>query len=113
LQRANGTSFAAPFVSAACALLAARANARAWPINGREARALLMGSCRPHLRADTVGCGAGVLDVWGALRALEDAIDADEADFDGPADTPSPSNPSGPPAPGSMTAAQRQKEQAW
>jgi len=82
LQRASGTSFAAPFVSAACALLAARADARAWPLNGSDARALLVGSCRAHTRADTVGCGAGVLDVWAALRDLESSMDADDADDD-------------------------------
>jgi len=80
LQRANGTSFAAPFATAACALLAARANARARPLSGPEARALLVGSCRPHLRADTTGCGAGVLDVWSALRALESRMDDEDDD---------------------------------
>jgi subtilisin family serine protease len=90
LQRANGTSFAAPFVSAACALLAARADARAWPLNGADARALLIESCRAHLRADTVGCGAGVLDVWAALRALEDRMDADDDDAPGDAANPHP-----------------------
>ncbi len=83
LQRANGTSFAAPFVSAACALLAARANDRAWPLNSQDARAILTASCQPHRRADTTGCGAGVLDVWGALRALEASIDDEEDAGDG------------------------------
>lgn len=83
LQRANGTSFAAPFVSAACALLAARANARAWPLNSHDARTLLAASCQPHRRADTTGCGAGVLDVWGALRALEASMDDEEDAGDG------------------------------
>lgn len=83
LQRANGTSFAAPFVSAACALLAARANARAWPLNSHDARTLLTASCQPHRRADTTGCGAGVLDVWGALRALEASMDDQEDAGDG------------------------------
>jgi subtilisin family serine protease len=75
LQRANGTSFAAPFVSAACALLVARADARAWPVDSHSLRALLVGSCRPHLQADTEGCGAGVLDMAAALRALDHAVD--------------------------------------
>lgn len=77
LQRASGTSFAAPFVSAACALLVARADARAWPLDGADVRRLLMKSCQPHVRADTEGCGAGVLDVWAALRALDSVIDSD------------------------------------
>ena len=34
----------------------------------------------PHRRADTTGCGAGVLDVLGALRALEASMDDDEED---------------------------------
>ncbi len=77
LQRASGTSFAAPFVSAACALIVARADSRAWPLDSADVRGLLMQSCRPHGRADTEGCGAGVLDVWGALRALDSAVDRD------------------------------------
>lgn len=89
LQRANGTSFAAPFVTAACALLAARASARAWPLDGEAARALLTASCRPHPRADTTGCGTGVLDAWGALRALESRMDDDDdADEGGPDQAP-------------------------
>ena len=80
LQRASGTSFAAPFVSAACALIVARADARAWPLNADDVRALLVQSCQPHRRADTEGCGAGVLDVWAALRALDLAIDRDSDD---------------------------------
>lgn len=75
LQRASGTSFAAPFVSAVCALLVARADARAWPLNGNDVRSLLVDSCQPHARADTEGCGRGVLDAWSALRALDTAID--------------------------------------
>lgn len=78
LQRATGTSFAAPFVTATCALLAARANARAFPLDGPAARALLVASCKPHLRADTSGCGAGTLDAWAALQALEARIDEDQ-----------------------------------
>jgi subtilisin family serine protease len=80
LQRASGTSFAAPFVSAACALIVARADARAWPLNSADVRGLLMHSCQPHARADTEGCGAGVLDVWAALRALDSDIDSDVDD---------------------------------
>ena len=80
LQRASGTSFAAPFVSAACALIVARADARAWPLNAENVRSLLTESCQPHVRADTEGCGAGVLDVWNALRALDTAIDRDSDD---------------------------------
>ena len=80
LQRASGTSFAAPFVSAACALIVARADARAWPLNADYVRGLLAQSCQPHRSAATEGCGAGVLDVWAALRALDIAIDRDNDD---------------------------------
>jgi subtilisin family serine protease len=82
LQRASGTSFAAPFVTAACALLAARANARARPLDGPAARELLMANRRAHPRADTVGCGAGVLDAWAALRALETRMDDEDSEDD-------------------------------
>lgn len=78
LQRVSGTSFAAPFVTAACALLVARADSRASPLDGATAARLLRDSCRPHLQAATDGCGAGVLDVWGALRALDAHIDAEQ-----------------------------------
>ena len=80
LQRASGTSFAAPFVSAACALIVARADARAWPLDANDVRRLLVQSCQPHARASAEGCGAGVLDVYAALRALDAAIDRDSDD---------------------------------
>ncbi len=75
-QRASGTSFAAPFVSAACALMVARADARAWPLEGPDARAILVRSVRPFAQAGVDGLGAGVLDVCAALRALDDWIDS-------------------------------------
>ncbi len=80
-QRASGTSFAAPFVSAACALMVARAGARAWPLEPAHARELLMQSARPFAQAGVDGLGRGVLDVHAALRALDDWIDSrdDEA----------------------------------
>jgi hypothetical protein len=43
-------------------------------------RGLLAQSCQPHRSAATEGCGAGVLDVWAALRALDIAIDRDNDD---------------------------------
>ncbi|WP_242113163.1 S8 family peptidase [Luteimonas aquatica] len=87
-QNATGTSFAAPFVSAACALLASRAARRAWPLDGALARQLLIDSARPFAGAGASGYGRGVLDVAAALRALDDYIDAqvraegDDADID-------------------------------
>jgi subtilisin family serine protease len=79
-QRANGTSFAAPFVSAACALMVARANARAQPLEPAQARELLMASARPFAQAGVDGMGRGVLDVHAALRALDDWIDSRDDD---------------------------------
>lgn len=70
----SGTSFAAPFAAAACALLAARAERRAWPLDAELALDVLRSSVRPFARpAD--GCGAGVLDVEAALRLLDQRID--------------------------------------
>ena len=79
-QRASGTSFAAPFVSAACALMVARANARAWPLDAAQARVLLMQAVRPFAQAGVDGLGRGVLDVHAALRALDDWIDSRDDD---------------------------------
>ncbi|MGM9514108.1 S8 family peptidase [Roseateles sp. DB2] len=77
-QRANGTSFAAPFVSAVCALMAARAEARACPIDPEMTRQLLMQSSRPHAQAGESGMGRGVLDALAALRALDDWLDRND-----------------------------------
>lgn len=83
-QHASGTSFAAPHVAAICALLASRAQRRAWPLSGDDARRLLIASARPFAEAGVVGCGSGVLDALGALRALdaeiEDSIRAENGD---------------------------------
>ena len=82
-QYASGTSFAAPHVAAICALLASRAQRRAWPLDGEDARRILIASARPFAEAGVTGCGAGVVDALGALRALDAEIDRslrDEAD---------------------------------
>jgi subtilisin family serine protease len=81
-QRATGTSFAAPFVAAVCALLASRAQRRAWPLGGEDCRRLLVASARPFSRAGVTGCGQGVLDAAAALRALDDDIDLQLRDAD-------------------------------
>lgn len=75
LQRASGTSFAAPFVSAVCALMLARAGARACPVDATTLREILAASSRPFASAGVEGLGRGVLDAYGALRALDDWID--------------------------------------
>lgn len=72
----SGTSFAAPFVSAACALLLAQADARAWPLDADGAREILVESARPFpAGAARAGCGAGVLDAAAALALLDRRID--------------------------------------
>lgn len=81
-QRATGTSFAAPFVAAVCALMASRAQRRAWPLSGEDCKRLLIGSARPFARAGVTGCGHGVLDAAAALHALDDDIDLHLRDAD-------------------------------
>ncbi|MBO9645336.1 MAG: S8 family serine peptidase [Pseudacidovorax sp.] len=71
----SGTSFAAPFVSAACALLVAQSEARAWPLDPDSAREILVTSARPFA-ATVRGSGAGVLDAAAALALLDQRIDA-------------------------------------
>jgi subtilisin family serine protease len=77
-QRASGTSFAAPFVAAACALMVARAEARACPLPAPVALELLCASARPFASAGVQGLGRGVLDVWAALRAVDEWIDSND-----------------------------------
>ena len=96
-QHATGTSFAAPHVAAVCALLAARAQRRARPLESADARRILMASARPFAEAGVRDCGAGTLDAIAALRALDAEIDRarreeDADDDDSPAthDPPRP-----------------------
>lgn len=78
-QMNSGTSFAAPFVSAACALLFARAARLSCALDAPALRELLMRTARPFARkATTDGCGTGILDVPAALHALEDMLDDQE-----------------------------------
>lgn len=74
-QYATGTSFAAPFVCAAAALLVARAQRRSYPLDAFQARDLLMQSAAPFTATPPAGCGAGVLDIYAALKALDVQID--------------------------------------
>ncbi len=78
-QSATGTSFAAPFVAAACALLASRASRRAWPFDSHDAGDVLAASARPFGRAGVEGSGRGVVDALAALRLLDRRIDQDIA----------------------------------
>lgn len=73
--RVSGTSFAAPFVAGAAALLAARAQHRAFPLQPELAKEVLTQSARPFSRHEEPGCGAGTLDIFAALQLLERRID--------------------------------------
>jgi subtilisin family serine protease len=70
----TGTSFAAPFVAGAAALLVARGARRAFPVDGVLARELLTATVQPFA-SPTEGCGAGILDAAAALAALDSIID--------------------------------------
>lgn len=68
----TGTSFAAPFVAGACALLVARATRYGVPIDVARIRRLLTQHAQAFAKdSDITGCGSGVLDVPASLRALE------------------------------------------
>ncbi|MFL0355810.1 S8 family peptidase [Erythrobacter sp. GH1-10] len=75
-QHATGTSFAAPFVSGAAALLVAHAHRRAFPVDHRIIKRVLMTSARPFGLDSPTGCGTGILDAKAALQALDREIDA-------------------------------------
>ena len=79
-QRVTGTSFAAPFVSATAALLAARAAARSHPLDSLTARQVMCEAAQPWRDDRLRGHGAGVLDAHAALCALDRRIDRDMAD---------------------------------
>ena len=74
-DRVSGTSFAAPFVAAVCALLVAEADRLAAPLDPDTARDILVESAA-LFAAHEDGCGAGVLDACAALLALDRRIDA-------------------------------------
>jgi subtilisin family serine protease len=71
----TGTSFAAPFATAAAALLASRAARRAFPLDGLTARHLLMQSAQPWKTQPPHGHGAGILDAYAALCLLDQELD--------------------------------------
>src|SRR5262249_3420171 len=77
-QSMTGTSFAAPFVTGACALLLASAARRSRPLSPVAIRQLLVRSARPFGRGSGAGSGAGILDVPRALGALESALHAED-----------------------------------
>jgi subtilisin family serine protease len=74
---ASGTSFAAPLVASACALILSRAARYSTPLTPSTVRDLLVRAASPFGRgADAQGCGAGVLDIPAALRAVDMAYRA-------------------------------------
>lgn len=77
-QLATGTSFAAPFVAAAAALLLSRAGRRSFRCDGAMAKEILIASVTRWVR-DVRGYGAGILNVYQALQELDRRIDADPA----------------------------------
>jgi subtilisin family serine protease len=85
-QRATGTSFAAPFVAGAAALLVARARDRSASLDPATLKSILIASATPHPSGVGSGFGAGVLDASRALELLDQALDADETTALGGAD---------------------------
>jgi subtilisin family serine protease len=80
-QENTGTSFAAPFVAGAAALLVARAARYSEALGGEATRELFKRTARPFPRgAPASGCGAGILDVAAALEALDRELGADARD---------------------------------
>jgi subtilisin family serine protease len=77
-QLATGTSFAAPFVAAAAALLLSRAGRRSFRLDGPTVKELLIASVTRWTR-ETHGYGSGILNVYEALLALDRKIDQDPA----------------------------------
>lgn len=78
-QRATGTSFAAPFATAAAALLVSRAQRRSYPLGGPAVRRLLTETATPFAVTQP-GCGSGILNAHAALQALDREIDRGRPD---------------------------------
>lgn len=72
----NGTSFAAPFVAGACALLVARGLRGSTVLGAPTLRELLTATARPFPTGDARGCGAGILDLPAALRAVDQLMNS-------------------------------------
>lgn len=74
-QRISGTSFAAPFVAAVCALMLSYAQRRACPLPPALAKSILMHSATPFANGPHEGCGVGVVNAFAALKRLSDVLD--------------------------------------
>lgn len=77
-QLATGSSFAAPFVTAAAALLLSRASRRSFRLDGAMAKEILIASATPWTR-NVRGYGSGILNAYGALQELDRRINRDPA----------------------------------
>lgn len=73
--RVTGTSFAAPFVTAAAALCVSRGARRAYPVDAQAAKRVLTESAQAWPAGKGAGHGAGVLDAHAALRLLDQEMD--------------------------------------
>jgi hypothetical protein len=82
-------------VSAAAALLASRAARRARTLDGHTAGRLLRASVSPWPTGSGSGHGAGILDAFGALQALDAELDRAPFGDGGPAWSV-PASPRGP-----------------
>jgi len=86
-QLATGTSFAAPFVTGAAALLVSRAQRRSYPLSSEDVRRLLADSVSPWPSKVSEGNGSGILNAAAALAALDREVDSSpstEAELDAP-----------------------------
>jgi subtilisin family serine protease len=75
-QLATGTSFAAPFVSAAAALLVSRARRRSYVLSSEGVRRLLSETATPWPNKEIMGYGSGILNAAAALAALDREVDS-------------------------------------
>jgi subtilisin family serine protease len=73
-QMVTGTSFAAPFVAAAAALLVSRSRRRSRPLEAESIKRILTTSAQKWSRAPA-GFGVGILDAHAALKQLDQESD--------------------------------------
>lgn len=76
LREGSGTSYAAPFVTGAAALLLARARRRGRTLTPAEVRSLLVSSATPLPGSPPNETGSGLLNVEAAVRRLDEEVPA-------------------------------------